>query len=64
MSHPLKDETAAEHIRNALQTINGGTSMFPMITGVIFDREEIEAIKARLQTAIKLLENPNVRTGE
>lgn len=53
----LDGETAAEHVRNALQILNGRFANHRYVT---LSAEEFDATRARLLSALSVLEAPAV----
>jgi hypothetical protein len=61
------DESAAEHIRNAMQVLDASFSQTGGRDGrafVTYCDENVVAIRARLQKALDVLESPTVISGE
>jgi hypothetical protein len=61
------DETATEHLRNALQLLEAKWATFSNRAGhqlVAYEATTVASVRARLQNALDILESPTVLTGE
>lgn len=64
---PVVDETAVEHLRNALQLLDAKWATFHNAQRhelIAYEATTIASIRARLQNALDILEAPVVLTGE
>jgi hypothetical protein len=67
IEEPTVDESAAEHLRNALQILNSPAGTLGTFkrgaSCLVFTREEIASIRARIQNALDICETPHVLAG-